>query len=91
MRGNWDLTNQEQAKKIADSFSAVSNEYDPIDTGRLNIPCGQEGSVPVFSHLQVLNQLLKLKNKKSTAPNDVPTSILKEYAEFLCVPKQLYC
>ena len=81
-----DLTDQEQSEIIADRFSAVSNEYDPIDTGRLNIPCGQEGSVPIFSPLQVLNQLLKLKNKKSTAPNDIPAIIIKEYSEFFCVP-----
>ena len=80
------LTDQEQAKIIADRFSAVSNEYDPIDTGRLNTPCDQEGSAPIFSPLQVLNHLLKLKNKKSTAPDDIPEIIIKEFSKFLCVP-----
>ena len=29
---------------------------------------------------------MKLKVKKSTAPDDIPSAIIKEYAEFICVP-----
>ena len=81
-----DKSDQEQAELIADNFSSVSNEYSPIDPSRIVIPPVEEGSVPVFTPLQVLNQLLRLKSKKSTAPNDIPAIILKEYAEFICVP-----
>ena len=72
-----DLTDQEQAEIIADRFSAVSNEYNPIDTGKRNIPQGQEDSVLIFSPLEVLTQLLELKARKSTAPIDIPAIIIK--------------
>ena len=80
------LSDQEQVEVIADRFSSVSNEYSPIDSTKLNIPPIPEGTGIQFTPLQVLNQLLKLKVKKSTAPHDIPAVIIKEYAEFLCVP-----
>ena len=81
-----DKSDLQQAELITDSFASVSNEYSPIDPSIIVIPPVEEGSVPVFTQLQVLNQLLRLKSKKSTAPNDIPAIILKEYAEFICVP-----
>ena len=81
-----DQSDQQQAELIADNFSSVSNEYSPIDASKIHTPPVEEGTVPIFTPLQVLTQLLKLKNKKSTAPNDIPSVLLKEYAEFICVP-----
>ena len=42
--------------------------------------------MPRFTPLQVLNQILKLKSRKSTAPDDIPSKLIKEYCEFICVP-----
>ena len=42
--------------------------------------------MPVFTPLQILNQLLKLKTNKATAPADIPAILIKEYAEYICVP-----
>ena len=81
-----DLPDQQQAELIADRFSSVSNEYSPVDASQISVPPVEEGSVPQFSPLQVLEQLLKLKSKKATAPDDIPAVILKEYAEYVCVP-----
>ena len=81
-----DLTDQQQDELIADRFSSVSNEYSPVDASRLSIPPIEEGSVPQFTPLQVLEQLLKLKTMKATAPDVIPSVILKEYAEYICVP-----
>ena len=80
------LSDQEQAEVLADSFSSISNEYSPIDATKLRIPLITEESVFQFTPLQVLCQLLKLKTKKSTAPCDIPAAVIKEYAEFICVP-----
>ena len=49
-------------------------------------PPVEESSVPQFTPLQVLEQLLKLKSKKATASDDIPAEILKEYAEYVCEP-----
>ena len=34
----------------------------------------------------MLENILKLKTNKSTVPGDIPASIIKRYAEFICVP-----
>ena len=79
-------TDQQQAELIADRFLSVSNEYNPIDASKISIPAVKEGSEVVFTPLQVLNQLLKLKVKKATAPDDIPSAVIREYAEYICVP-----
>ena len=79
-------TDQQQAELIADRFSSVSNEYNPIDASKIILPAVKEGSEVVFTPLQVLNQLLKLKVKKATAPDDIPSAVIREYAEYICVP-----
>ena len=32
------LTNEEQAEKLADAFSSVSQEYEPLKTKNINVP-----------------------------------------------------
>ena len=81
-----DKPDQQQAELIAYRFDAVSNEYSPIDSSRISSPPTLESTVPCFTPLQVLNQLLKLKSRKATAPNDIPSILIEEYAEFICVP-----
>ena len=46
-------------------------------------PC--EAATPKYTPLDVLKQLMKLKTKKSTAPGDLPSALVTEYAEFICV------
>ena len=81
-----DKTAKQQAELIADRFSAVSNEYSPIDDSKIDIPAIEDDFKVIFTPLKVLDQILKLKVKKSTAPDDIPSAIIKEYAEFICVP-----
>jgi hypothetical protein len=52
----------------------------------LIVPPGQIGVTPQFTPIQVLENILKLKTNKSTVPGDIPASIIKRYAEFICVP-----
>ena len=42
-------TDQQQAELIADRFSAVSNEYSPIDESKINIPAVGEDLQVVFT------------------------------------------
>ena len=37
-------------------------------------------------YLQVLEHILKLKTSKSTLPGYIPASLIKCYAEYICVP-----
>ena len=61
-----DLSDQQQAKVLANQFSGISNEYEAIKRDELIIPPGQIGQVPQFTPLQVLEHILKLKTSKST-------------------------
>ena len=72
-----DKTDQEQAELIADRFTAVSNEYSPIDSSKISSPPILLSTVPCFTPLQFLNQLLKLKSRKATAANDIPSILIK--------------
>ena len=49
------LSDQDQAEAIADSFSAISNEYQPIQKDDICIPSFSQSSIPQLS-------LMKLKN-----------------------------
>ena len=41
-----DLTDLEQAERIADQFSKVANQYDPLKTEDISIPCYSEEEIP---------------------------------------------
>ena len=47
------MSEQEQAEAIAGSFSAISNEYDPVNRERIKIPPFSPSSVPQFKTNQI--------------------------------------
>ena len=80
------MTDQEQAEAIADSFSSISNEYEPVKKEEINIPAFSNSSIPQFKPAVIRKYLEKIKTNKSTAPGDIPARIIKDFALFLCVP-----
>ena len=52
----------------------------------MNIPPDQMGLLPQFTPLKVFEHIMKLKTSKSTVQGDIPASIIKRYAEYICVP-----
>ena len=80
------LTDQEQAEAIADSFSAISQEYEPVKREEIQIPPFSPSDVPQFQPHQIRKYLERLKTNKSTAPGDIPAKIIKEFSLFLCIP-----
>ena len=80
------LPDQDQAEAIADSFSAISNEYEPIKKGEIQIPSFEKSSIPQFALHKIRKYLQGIKTNKSTAPGDIPAKVIKEFALFLCVP-----
>ena len=81
------LSNQEQADVIADSFSKVSNEYQPLNASDINLEsCTVHTPVPTVEAYQVYEYLKRIKTKASTVKNDVPASIIKEFAAELSAP-----
>ena len=79
------LTNIQAARKIAEHFAAVSNEYSPIDVCKL--PCYLPAQPPPqVEEYEVYLRLQKLKKTKSTLPIDIPEKIRKECSPFLAGP-----
>ena len=80
------LSDEAQAEAIADSLSAISNEYQEIKKDDISIPPFSASSIPQIRPHIVRRYLKNIKTNKSTAPGDIPARIIKEYALFLCVP-----
>ena len=79
------MNQQEQVQKVADSFAAVSNEYQCVDLSSLPayLPSEQPPQLEVY---KVYKQIQNQKKTKSTLPIDIPESLRKEAAEFLAEP-----
>ena len=80
------LSAQSQAEAIADSFSAISNEYEPINKDDIDIQSFPKSSIPQFKPHIVMKYLQNIKTDRSTAPGDIPARIIKEFASYLCIP-----
>ena len=80
------LSTQEQAEKIADSFSAISLEYDPLDAQSIEVPSFDVSDIPQFSPRQVAKEMTKIKTNKAVPPGDVPAKLIKVFAKELAVP-----
>ena len=76
----------DQAEAIASSFSAISNEYAPVNREQIQIPKYKSCNIPQFKPYQVKKYLEKIKTNKSTAKGDIPAKIIKEFALYLSVP-----
>ena len=80
------LNDQDQAEAIADSFSSIRNEYDPVSREQITIPQFPKSSIPQFKPHTIRKYLQNIKTNKSTAPGDIPARIIKEFEEYLCIP-----
>jgi hypothetical protein len=79
------LDPQQQVQKVAESFAAVSNEYEPVDLNRLPayLPSEEPPQLEVY---KVYKKIQSQKKTKSTLAIDIPQSLRKEAAEFLAEP-----
>ena len=80
------MNDEEQVEAIATSFSTISNEYEPINRKEINIPPHNPSTLPQFKPYQIRRHLEKIKANKSTAKGDIPAKIIKEFAQYLCIP-----
>ena len=80
-----DLSNQEAAEEIANHFSKISQEYDPLDVSKLPAYLPAPEMIKV-SEKEVAEKLWKLKNRKSTLPIDLPSKLRKLFPWELSVP-----
>ena len=64
------LSDKEQAEIIADKFSKVSQEYEPLSKDDIDIPEFDKSSIPLFKPEQVQKHLEKVKTNKSVPPGE---------------------
>ena len=81
-----DLTDLEQAERIADQFSKVANQYDPLKTEDISIPCYSEEEIPQFNETDENSVLNDLDTNKSNVHGDFPSKLLKMFSKFLTKP-----
>jgi hypothetical protein len=73
------LSNAQSAEVIAEHFSAVSNEYSPINYNEL--PCYLPSEKPLqVEEYEEYNKIRKLKNTKSTFEIDIPNKWINEFS-----------
>ena len=58
------LNDQDQAEAIADSFSSIRNEYDPVSREQITIPQFPKSSIPQFKPHTIRKYLKNINNKK---------------------------
>ena len=80
------MSNKDQAEAIADSFSAISNQYEEIQKENIKIPPFSKSDIPQLAPNQLIKYLQSIKTNKSTAPEDIPAKVIKEFAPYLCIP-----
>ena len=78
-----ELTDQDQAEKIAEKFAAIQNEYDPLESEKIHVPKFGDNEIPQFHPAQVWFVLSRLNINKSTVTGDIPARILKHIAAFI--------
>ena len=80
----------QQVEKVAQSFAAVSCEYEPVRLELLPayLPAKEAPQLQVYS---VYKQIQIQKKTKSTLPIDIPHALWKDAAEFLAeLPTEIY-
>ena len=79
------LTDKECAEEVAESFAAVSQEYEKLDRERLPafLPAGEPEQINIF---QTVHAIKKLGKTKSTLPIDLPDKLRIECALDLAEP-----
>ena len=80
------LSEQAQAKSIADHITAISNEYEHLKSEDIEVPDYPTTSIPHILVSEVKEKLAMIKINKSTAPGDVPANLIKVAAEHIAEP-----
>ena len=84
------LTNQESAERIAEHFSAISQEYLPLNVNslpdRVKVKLKASCPAPSVTVQETLKKINSAKKPKSGVPGDLPCEITKEFSDELSVP-----
>ena len=81
------LSAKDQANKIAENFSKVSNEYEKLKTSDIDLnKATNVKPTPELEEHQVYEYLKRIKTNTSTVLDDVPAKIIREFACEIATP-----
>ena len=87
------LTEEEVAERIADYFSSISQEFEPLDIDKLpskirkSIDDGKsDPDIPKLEAYEVYRKIQKAKKPNSVIPGDIPKDIVKLFSPELAEP-----
>ena len=84
------LTTQESAERIASHFSAISQEFPPLDVGNLpkfvQTKLKDGGDPPEIYEHETFAKIRAAKKPRSGVPNDLPKPIVQEFSPELTKP-----
>ena len=86
------LSNAECAEKLALFFSAVSQEYQPLNVETLPpnireyLTTSELGTAPELSHYDVFMKLRKAKKPNSVVPGDLPRKLVQRFPSEITTP-----
>ena len=81
-----DVPSQIQAEKIADRFSEVSQQYQPLNPDDINIPNIESKPLPLYEPNQIYQKIRKMKKKTSNLEGDIPWKVISEFSVELSEP-----
>ena len=81
-----DLTDEDQAEEIADKFAEISQEYNRLENGDIEVPKFSESDYPVVQEDEVMNILEDMDTNKANVTGDIPAKVLKHFAKHLALP-----
>ena len=86
MHADGNLSAQQSAEIIADHFSSISQDYEPIEVDnfppriREVLKYPDLSMTPVLEEYQVYKRISKAKKPNSTVSGDLPKKIVQEYS-----------
>ena len=76
------LSDKNQAEKIADHFTSITNQFDEITRDDISMPSFSPEDVPQFGPGRVWLLLAGIKTNKATIPGDFPPKLIKMFAAY---------
>ena len=90
---NLGLTEEESAERIADYFSMISQEYEPLNFDKLQpniqksiIDAKDDPNIPVIEPYEVHRKISKAKKPNSVIHGDIPKKIIQLFSPELAEP-----
>ena len=82
---------EESAEALADHFSKISQEFEPIDASKFspalrNKILQPSESVPILEEYQVFRKIISSKKPNSSVPGDIPKKVVTSFAVELAKP-----